>query len=71
MTYQLYLLPLSLKYCKPIDATDAHYLNQIHAPLIKSFKKILYIEIYNENSLTNRYRLPHHHSLINMLPSNY
>ena len=27
MAYNLYPLPLSLKFCEPVDATDNRYLN--------------------------------------------
>lgn len=48
MTYDLYLLPPSLKHCEHDDAIYTRYLNQTHDPLIHLLKKVLYIELYNE-----------------------
>ena len=29
----LYILPLLLKLCEPVDSSDTRYLNQYHAPI--------------------------------------
>ena len=36
MAEDLYLLPSKLLACKPVDETDARYLNLSHCPIIKS-----------------------------------
>ena len=69
MTYNLYPLSPSLKTFEPVDTTDTRYLNQTHAPLVDMLKIHLILISITKNGLTNHFHLPHHHSLINMLPS--
>lgn len=39
MAYDWYTLPLSLKPCETVNATDNRYLNQTNAPIINLLKK--------------------------------
>ena len=48
MAYDLYPLLPFLKLFEPIDSTDIRYLNQTHAYLVNSPKKVLDIELYND-----------------------
>ena len=47
MAEDLYLLPSKLLACKPVDETDARYLNLSHCPIIKPLEKILDISMYD------------------------
>ena len=47
MTYNLCPLLPSIKPCEPMDTIYTRYLNQTHAPLIKTLNKALHIELYN------------------------
>ena len=48
MTIDLYLLPPSLKSCKPVDSSDIRYLNHSHSPIVNPLSKPLNIELYND-----------------------
>ena len=52
MAYDLYPLPLFLKFCEHVDTTVTWYLNQTHAPLDHPLKKSFHIELYNEQWFT-------------------
>ena len=47
MAEDLYLLPSKLLACKPVDETDARYLNLSNCPIIKPLEKILDISMYD------------------------
>ena len=57
MAHDLYPLPPSLKPCKPIDSTDARYLNQNHTPLVNPLKKPYVLNSITRNGLLNQFQL--------------
>ena len=48
MSEHLYILPLSLKPCEPVDSSYTHHFNQSHTSIANPLKKALNIELYKE-----------------------